>query len=116
MRSTSADHNEEEVCAAVQKFSETMPNQGTGKVWITTKVMGHEHGTEATCKAVDDSVAIAAKYGLKWVRGPAGFQCRRLVTLGAEPDTCLFPCRDRTSSCCTTPPPAKKSGSRHGGS
>ncbi|GAA5865735.1 hypothetical protein JCM3774_004984 [Rhodotorula dairenensis] len=59
-------HNEEEVCAAVQKFSETMPNQGTGKVWLTTKVMGHEHGTEATRKAVDESVAIAAKYGLKW--------------------------------------------------
>ncbi|BGP54181.1 hypothetical protein JCM8202_001314 [Rhodotorula sphaerocarpa] len=58
--------NEEDVCAAVKKFSETMPNQGSGKVWMTTKVMGHEHGTEATRKAVDESVAIAEKYGLKW--------------------------------------------------
>lgn len=63
-----ADRNEEDVCAAVKKFSETMPNQGSGKVWMTTKVMGHEHGTEATRKAVDESVAIAEKYGLKWVR------------------------------------------------
>lgn len=62
-----ADHNEEEVCAAVKKFNEAMPNQGNGKVWLTTKVMGNEHGTEQTRKAVDESVAIAAKYGLKWV-------------------------------------------------
>lgn len=69
----SADHNEEEVCAAVKKFNEAMPNQGNGKVWLTTKVMGNEHGTEQTRKAVDESVAIAAKYGLKWVS--LAFRC-----------------------------------------
>ncbi|POY72576.1 hypothetical protein BMF94_4403 [Rhodotorula taiwanensis] len=43
-----------------------MPNQGNGQVWLTSKVMGREHGTEATRKAVDDSAAVAEKYGLKW--------------------------------------------------
>lgn len=56
------------MCATVQKFSEKMPNQGNGQVWLTSKVMGREHGTEATRKAVDDSAAVAEKYGLKWVR------------------------------------------------
>ncbi|GAA6055983.1 hypothetical protein JCM3770_000762 [Rhodotorula araucariae] len=59
-------HNEEEVCAAVHKFKDGMPNEGNGAVWLTTKVMGQEHGTAATAKAVDESVAIAKKYGLTW--------------------------------------------------
>lgn len=56
------------MCATVQKFSEKMPNQGNGTVWLTSKVMGREHGSEATRRAVDESAAVAEKYGLKWVR------------------------------------------------
>lgn len=53
----------------MQKFSGgNLPNEGTGKVWLTTKVMGQEHGTDKTNRAVDESVAIAKKYGLTWVR------------------------------------------------
>ncbi|GAA5998663.1 aldo/keto reductase [Rhodotorula paludigena] len=59
-------YNEDEVCFAVNKFSEHTPNEGTGKVWLTTKVTGSEHGTAKTAKAVDQSAEIAKKYGLKW--------------------------------------------------
>ena len=106
------DHNEEEVCAAVKKFNEAMPNQGNGKVWLTTKVMGNEHGTELTRKAVDESVAIAAKYGLKWVS--LAFHCG--FTVKAQPGrkklTAVSGCR--TCSCCTTRRLARRNASRLG--
>lgn len=61
--------NEAEVCQAVHAFtSGKLPNEGTGKVWLTTKVAGNEHGEGVTEKAVDESVATAEKYGLSWVR------------------------------------------------
>ncbi|GAA5902775.1 hypothetical protein JCM8208_007061 [Rhodotorula glutinis] len=58
--------NEDEVCAAVHKFKDGTPNEGNGAVWLTTKVQGQEHGTAATAKAVDESAAIAKRYGLTW--------------------------------------------------
>ncbi|GAA5916315.1 hypothetical protein JCM6882_001080 [Rhodosporidiobolus microsporus] len=59
--------NEQAVCEAVASFtSGKLPNQGTGAVWLTSKVTGKEHGTGVTQKAVDESVAVAEKYGLKW--------------------------------------------------
>ncbi|GAA5941369.1 hypothetical protein JCM1841_001508 [Sporobolomyces salmonicolor] len=58
--------NESAVCEAVKMFSEGTPNQGTGKVWLTTKVYGNEHGTEVTDKAVEESVARAKEHGLDW--------------------------------------------------
>ncbi|GAA5859392.1 hypothetical protein JCM8547_002013 [Rhodosporidiobolus lusitaniae] len=62
--------NEEDVLKAVHKFSQgdtsKIPNEGTGKVWLTSKVVGKEHGEGVTSKAVQESVDLAAKYGLKW--------------------------------------------------
>ncbi|GAA5869804.1 hypothetical protein JCM16303_001799 [Sporobolomyces ruberrimus] len=59
--------NESEVCEAVKIFKEkSANNSATGAVFLTTKVTGKEHGTEKTDKAVEESVARAAEYGLVW--------------------------------------------------
>ncbi|GAA5992593.1 hypothetical protein JCM11641_006537 [Rhodosporidiobolus odoratus] len=60
--------NEAAVLQAVHKLHSTSetPNEGTGKVWLTTKVFGKEHGTEETKKAVEESAALAQQYGYTW--------------------------------------------------
>ncbi|GAA5915421.1 aldo/keto reductase [Sporobolomyces salmoneus] len=59
--------NESEVCQAVKAFKDhSSTNSATGDVFLTTKVYGNEHGTEVTEKAVEESVARAAEYGLVW--------------------------------------------------
>lgn len=101
--------NEDEVCAAVHKFKDGMPNEGTGAVWLTTKVQGQEHGTAATAKAVDESAAIAKKYGLTWVRFVSLTRTRRRIGRVLTPDTL-----HRTSSSSTTRRRASRSASRRG--
>ncbi|GAA5880730.1 hypothetical protein JCM1840_007418 [Sporobolomyces johnsonii] len=59
--------NESEVCEAVKAFQKDAATVGgTGKVWLTTKVAGKEHGTDKTAKAVEESIAIAKEHGLDW--------------------------------------------------
>ncbi|GAA6040720.1 hypothetical protein JCM8097_000891 [Rhodosporidiobolus ruineniae] len=82
--------NEREVCQAVQKFSKPsdvkdvggVHNEGTGKVWLTTKVASNEHGEEATRKAVEESAKTAGEFGLKWdlflLHDPTGGREKRL--------------------------------------
>ncbi|BGP14253.1 hypothetical protein JCM10213_005856 [Rhodosporidiobolus nylandii] len=78
--SARAYFNEEAVCQAVSKFLQTgqpsssnqdttgteVNNSGNGPVWLTTKVMGKEHGTEETRRAVEESMKVAGEFGLKW--------------------------------------------------
>lgn len=88
------------MCFAVNKFSEHTPNEGTGKVWLTTKVTGSEHGTAKTAKAVDQSAEIAKKYGLKWVRSPFSsvvFAVFRMCTIDARFTQDLFLLHDPTA-------------------
>ncbi|GAA6061737.1 hypothetical protein JCM10212_000470 [Sporobolomyces blumeae] len=59
--------NESEVCEAVKIFQkDASANSATGQVFLTTKVTGREHGTEATDKAVEESVQRAKEHGLTW--------------------------------------------------
>ncbi|GAA5838390.1 hypothetical protein JCM3766R1_005533 [Sporobolomyces carnicolor] len=59
--------NESEVCEAVKVFREhSSSNSATGDIFLTTKVTGKEHGTDKTEKAVEESIARAAEYGLVW--------------------------------------------------
>lgn len=109
--SRARSQNEDEVCAAVHKFKDGMPNEGNGAVWLTTKVQGQEHGTAATAKAVDESAAIAQKYGLKWVRPIFARSISSSLLLSRLADS--GPTR-RTSSSSTTRRRVSRSASRRG--
>ncbi|GAA6018846.1 hypothetical protein JCM10207_000260 [Rhodosporidiobolus poonsookiae] len=59
--------NEHAVCQATHKFTGGgLPNEGTGKVWLTSKVVGKDHGTDKTARAVDESAKVAEEFGFKW--------------------------------------------------
>lgn len=82
------------MCEAVKVFREhSSSNSATGDIFLTTKVTGKEHGTNKTEKAVEESIARAAEYGLVWVSDSPEVQREHGLTREAVRRTC---------SCCTT--------------